>query len=340
MNSYSKYANILHPESKLHGVDILKYIMALGVVAIHVASGSCTGISFTPVFTWFIRLAVPFFFVTSGFLLARQLHKKSDSNINNILRVRCKKILKLFSLWLLIYLPITLICFPYSEKPIYRLFLIIIENILLRGEILYAWPLWFLYSLLLITLGLWLTIKSKKLRILFICFVAVYYIAAQCQSYFETSEIPKYLQYFYKFTPVRAISGGGCLLSGILMHRLYKIIAYRYNVWLLIAVSLILFILELPFYELFGGAAIFLFASLLKINNPKLSESMRIQSMWIYYMHMYIIFVIVSISKIEDIKLQLYPTYFIVLLSSMLLAYMLSKLQTRPRFKFIAFLTR
>lgn len=314
--------------------------MSLCVVAIHVASGSCIGITFPYMFSWFIRLAVPFFFVTSGFLLARELSCKEDYEKESFLKVRTGKILKLFSLWLLIYLPISLICFPYGEKPLYKLVTSIIANVLIRGEIRYAWPLWFLYSLLLTTAGLWFTSRSRISRILFLIIVCLFYISGQILTLVETTNLPLYLQYLCKLLPIRAIGGGGYLLCGILIFKTYTYIAKAYFSILLIGISIVLHIFNLPCYEMIGGISIFLFATLLNIDKKRFSSSLRVQSMWIYYLHMYVIFILLSISKIKGIQLQLWPTYFTVLFITMLIAYILSVLQTKPRLKFLRILTK
>lgn len=55
------------------GVDVTKFIMAFAVIAIHVSSGSVVGIPFPEAMQWFNAIAVPFFFITSGYLLGRKL---------------------------------------------------------------------------------------------------------------------------------------------------------------------------------------------------------------------------------------------------------------------------
>lgn len=53
------------------GIDLLKYIMALAVVTIHIHT---LNLDIEPpvMVTWFIRSAVPFFFVVSGFFIGRK----------------------------------------------------------------------------------------------------------------------------------------------------------------------------------------------------------------------------------------------------------------------------
>lgn len=336
----SSTPDILLPKKQLQGVDIFKYIMALGVVAIHVTADKCTGTEFPKLFMWFIQLAVPFFFITSGFLLGREITHSPVSQRRPLLKIRCYKICKLFFLWILIYIPISLLCFPYGHKPIYRLFLSIIGNILINGEILYAWPLWFLYSLLLTSIGLWITASSKSMRNLFITFVCITYIIFQTINYIGITDLPKWVQIAWKHLPIRSISGGAYLLFGIFIYKAFEKFVNTYSIILLICISLALFLSGLPFSEIAGGGGLFLISIFMPFDNKKLSKSMRIQSMWIYYLHMYVIFTAIAISRLWGIQLQLWPTYLTVLIVTITIAFILSKLQTTSQFKFLGYLTK
>lgn len=59
------------------GVDLMKYVMALAVIAIH-NSALLKTLDYPEVFAWLIRLTVPFFFIISGFFLASKLERVDD----------------------------------------------------------------------------------------------------------------------------------------------------------------------------------------------------------------------------------------------------------------------
>lgn len=106
---------------ELPGVDIGKFIMAFAVVAIHVSSGSCTGERLPLLGEWFVNLAVPFFFITSGYLLARKIKAINNSNaIGQMLLRRALQLFRIFGYWLLIYLPITIYQNIGTDRPIWR----------------------------------------------------------------------------------------------------------------------------------------------------------------------------------------------------------------------------
>lgn len=80
------------------GLNIGKFIMAFVVVAIHSRNATYSYGQYPSIILWLTTLAVPFFFVTSGFLLARKLEKFSSvSEKENVLLDRSKQMFGCFS---------------------------------------------------------------------------------------------------------------------------------------------------------------------------------------------------------------------------------------------------
>ena len=83
--------------------DILKVILALMVVLIH------GKILFNYVYPW-IRIAVPLFFVISSYFLFSKLNKVTDEKErNSIVKNFVIRNLKLYIIWFIIFLPLTII---------------------------------------------------------------------------------------------------------------------------------------------------------------------------------------------------------------------------------------
>lgn len=90
------------------GIDIVKFIMALFVVVLHThplyevnrAADFLTA-------DVIARVAVPFFFAATGFLLEKQISGRHDDVRETIVRY-VWKVLKLYCIWTVIYLPIIL----------------------------------------------------------------------------------------------------------------------------------------------------------------------------------------------------------------------------------------
>lgn len=84
-------------------LDVLKLGLAFLVVALHIFPvAKMTGISGLisyEIASGITRIAVPTFFIVSGYLLRNKLHDKT------YLKKYCKRILLLYIVWQLIYLP-------------------------------------------------------------------------------------------------------------------------------------------------------------------------------------------------------------------------------------------
>lgn len=81
----------------LPGVDLIKYIMSFGVVAIHFRVNYNPDWNYPFIFDWLIKLGVPFFFLTSGYLLQRKLETCVSTESSKIARL---KAFKYFRIWL------------------------------------------------------------------------------------------------------------------------------------------------------------------------------------------------------------------------------------------------
>ena len=99
-------------EQKYNSIDLFRFICAIFVVMIHVNpfGNANRNIIFKyldfGITQYLSRLAVPFFFITSGFFLYRKTVYSSFSFNNSKKYIR--RILKLYILWSIIYLPLTI----------------------------------------------------------------------------------------------------------------------------------------------------------------------------------------------------------------------------------------
>lgn len=110
---------------------------------------------------------------------------------------------------------------------------------------------------------------------------------------------------------------------------------------ILIFISLGLSFANIPLNKLIGGIALFHIANLIKITNKsEFCLNLRNQSMWIYYLHMYIIYFVVSIAHYKKWSLELWPTYITVATATMIIAAGVAYLQKRPKFTYLQILTK
>lgn len=91
------------------GIDITKFVMSFAVIAIHAPEFLWPENRTYPfLIDWIIRLAVPFFFISSGFLVQKKIILLDKSLQKRYLRSRSIKLFRIWSLWLLIYLPLSI----------------------------------------------------------------------------------------------------------------------------------------------------------------------------------------------------------------------------------------
>lgn len=130
-------------------IDIAKFISAILVVAIHTAPFSDISDTANLVYVQILgRMAVPFFFVASGFLLFRHFDLRKDLYDRGNLRYLVnyiKRIMKIYLIWSLIYLPLTIYGWMKADFSL-MYFIRILRDFLFVGS---YYHLWFLPALML-----------------------------------------------------------------------------------------------------------------------------------------------------------------------------------------------
>lgn len=135
--------------------------------------------------------------------------------------------------------------------------------------------------------------------------------------------------------------GGLYILVGFWLYRILqkrKITA----VWALplLAASFLIYHYGIPFWEMAGGAALAILGLSLTLKPFKIWNDMRVQSMWIYFLHMYVLMLLyVSFPAfVAEYKLLFLSLVYVV---SMAVAWLLDNLQQRvPIFRNINFLIK
>lgn len=170
------------------GIDYFRLIAALLIVAINtspLASFSETG---DFIFTRIIaRLAVPFFFMTSGFFLISRYTYDAEKLIAFI-----KKTASIYGLAILIYIPINV----YNDyfKMDY-LFPNIIKDIVFDGTL---YHLWYLPASVVGAAIAWYLVKKVHYLKAFLIASVLYIIGLLGDSYYGVAEKVPCLNYFYK----------------------------------------------------------------------------------------------------------------------------------------------
>lgn len=143
-------------------LDVMKFVMAIVVVAIHTRPEMSFSSPFViRLFESVYSIAVPFFFMASGFLLFRKillpLNEEGEQRIKSYLKRMCR----LYLVWTIIYLPLTIYGFYIDGLSPIKAVAVFIRNTLLVGENFMSWPLWYLLALIVAVSIIYMLLKFK-----------------------------------------------------------------------------------------------------------------------------------------------------------------------------------
>lgn len=172
-----------------NAIDIIKFVCAILVVSIHVTPFGTSdnyivcllnyGIT-----NWLSRIAVPFFFVASGFFLYKKTSLKNFSFIRT--KFYTLKLLRLYVIWTLIYSPFRIKNILADPKGIIHGILAYGRDIVFTGSYIQLWY----FPALIFSVVLISFLLSKKISLKKILFVAalLYAVGLLAQSWFGIIE--------------------------------------------------------------------------------------------------------------------------------------------------------
>jgi hypothetical protein len=121
--------------------------------------------------------------------------------------------------------------------------------------------------------------------------------------------------------------GLGAFTTGML---LYQIKRYSMAIaTMLILLSIFLYAINGPFQILIGGASIFLFSTNIDLPEGNSYKKMRGWSTWIYFIHMYPVFFIMTAIIHGWIQLNRFEGWLLVSIVSFIFAFLINKLSTK-----------
>lgn len=157
---------------KYYGIDVVKLLMAICVIALHTHPlEGINNIIVSSIYSAIVRQAVTFFFITSGFLLFFKFDKDlyAEQNVAKLKKFFIK-FLKLYIFWHLIYLPITVYGFVAKDYSVLKSIAVFFRNIFFVGEQWFSWPLWYMlstiYAVIFLIVMIKYKVKEKKIYLL------------------------------------------------------------------------------------------------------------------------------------------------------------------------------
>ena len=146
----------------LYAIDVMKYIMAFCVIAIHTTP--LKGIDNNIIYILYevaVSIAVPFFFLSTGYLIGRKIQNKKEFD-DVLVERQQKKVIRYYVIWTIVYLPLTILGFYKAGDGFVKSFVQFIRNVFFQGENYYSWPLWYLLSAVYGLTILKLLVESQK----------------------------------------------------------------------------------------------------------------------------------------------------------------------------------
>lgn len=281
--------------------------MAFFVIAIHTHPFEFLDL---PIF--FMRLyelicscAVPFFFLTTGYLLARKLRKNDDFNIkSNIVKKSLKKTFRLYIIWSIVYIPLALYEYSYIYKELlgsrilYDIVLYI-HGLIFRGEHFNSWILWYLLSsIYVLTMIYFLVKKGKSIRYITAIGMFVFIIGIFMTGIVNTTNNLNYYESILQKL-IQHTFGNGRLTIGFLYiplgMLLYDIIFSKRETIIFIFIGIILTLFGLrnwfmisDFITVLTSVGIFTLLLNIHLKENDIYIKLRNISIIIYFMHMWV----------------------------------------------------
>ena len=286
------------------GLDHIRFIASLLIIAIHIYPLATINENLDFIFTRVLfRIAVPIFLIITGFFII----PKSLENKSTLIKYT-KKILKIYLLCILIYLPINIYSNYFKEISL----ITILKDILINGTF---YHLWYFPALIL---GLWITyiiVKKLSKKQTITILIILYLIGLLGDSYYGIiNKIEVFNNIYNILFNITSYTRNGLFYTPIFLYIGYYFnthklkISTKTNIILLI-ISLLLMLIEgtilhynnlqkhSSMYILLIPTIIFLFNLLIPtINNT--NKFLRTQSMLIYIIHPLIIIAVRLSAKI------------------------------------------
>lgn len=123
-------------------LDLMKFICAFLVIGIHTRPFQTVSDVADKLFYYNIsNCAVPFFYACTGYFL---IVKQQNKSVHEKIGFRVKKVLRLYVIWSIVYLPLTFCgwIIEGNREPVYLL--CCLRNFILVGDNFYSWALWYL----------------------------------------------------------------------------------------------------------------------------------------------------------------------------------------------------
>ena len=245
------------------------------VVAIHTTVSNPLGVK---------DLAVPFFFIASGFFLFGKLGSGTPKEGDAYLLKWLLRTARLYVIWTLVFLPFTVYGFISYGTPFAKAVAIFFRNIIFVGENYLSWPLWYLLGMLWAG-GIIFILRKLKVPVwgMLLIGIALMLVA-------QLSDLGSVSLYHHIFNNTRngIFVGFPYMMAGGLAAR-FDVSRISPVVWLVAFLIIFICSTYVAWLISLAAVALFLFAASVKdigFVTESLSRELRQASLVIYLVHM------------------------------------------------------
>ncbi|MDR2646844.1 MAG: acyltransferase [Oscillospiraceae bacterium] len=301
----------LQTRNRANGIDIVKFVMAVFVIAIHTHPLDVFyGTRLFDACTFFFELAVPFFFLSSGYLL----FTRHTEDIGKRLNRSVKRSIKQYLLWSVIYLPTTIYFAVIQKQTAAQTVTRYIYDFFTAGEHANAWQLWYLLVLIYTfsAIRVLIRLKCKPQRIAAMAYVL--FAAAQWFAFPGSAKLVRAtMGFFYISLGMLFAQSDG----NVFLHRLGSLPVFAAST--LAGVSAFMFLSHgaRAVFSALGAILLFLFAKRLRLKDRFVYFALRKSSTIMYLTHMLFVSFYCIVLRGEPYKTG--PDVFVFALASTLL---------------------
>ena len=290
-------------------LDIGRLVMAFLVIGIHV--GAITNTTYSPLLIAIQSMAVPFFFVCSGFFLQHKTIRTEQER--HTLTAYLLKILKLFILWHLAWLPIDII-FILRDNSLGLFF----RNLFIEGETYFSWHLWFLHGLLVAVaiVSLMRFVKVPLPVVWLIGLLLMWLGDAGRNGLFQ---------------------GMPLVTTGMIVREYDEKLVARLPLGLLcVVLGILADIHQYPLAPLLMGGGMLLVVTSVRLKDRPVYSTIRTSSMLVYFLHMYFVVLLVFLyPKLPHHCSLVYIVWGVISMLTFLTAYVFIRLSKYNYFKWL-----
>ena len=278
-------------QAHFDNIDCAKVIFAIFVVAIHTLQPFTDTLTSEArhIVTALLSIAVPFFFVASGFLLGNKLNSTDREGQLVYLKKWIYRIGRLYLLWTLIYLPYAIYGFSIEDIGFIKSLAIYIRNILLVGENFWSWPLWYLLAMFVAGCIIYLLLRCKVKRTCWYILAVLFAVSGVFIDELRANDWEGINLYYSIFKTTRNgfFIGFPYIALGVFISS-HSVRLHQIGLFVLLMIGFAAQLFDIPLSNFVTIYALFVF--ILGINLPTRTDdlymNMRLSSSIIYFTHM------------------------------------------------------